>query len=84
MTNARAVYDSINGRIISQWEISGDQLTIHVEIPFNTEATIILPTDQLEKIIESPQECTFKKEGNSIGCNVGSGIYRYVIHYDNK
>ncbi|WP_020571545.1 alpha-L-rhamnosidase [Neolewinella persica] len=36
-------YDSINGKIASSWKRSGNKVTVKVEIPVNTTATVFLP-----------------------------------------
>ena len=43
LTHAEASYDSIRGRIISEWKCDGDKLTLDVTIPPNTSATVHLP-----------------------------------------
>lgn len=42
-------YDSINGRIASSWKRDGKRVTVKVEIPVNTTATVFLP-GRTEKI----------------------------------
>ncbi|MFN8485270.1 MAG: glycoside hydrolase family 78 protein [Anaerolineae bacterium] len=43
LTHAAAAYDSVRGRIASAWRIENDTLTLSVEIPANTTATIVIP-----------------------------------------
>jgi hypothetical protein len=43
LTHAEASYDSIAGRIVSEWRRAGSQVRLHVVIPPNTTATIYLP-----------------------------------------
>ena len=43
LTWVKAHFDSPYGRIISEWKIDGDLLTMEVTIPANTTATIVVP-----------------------------------------
>ena len=43
LTSARATHESMYGTILSGWELDGDALTMEVEIPANTRATIHIP-----------------------------------------
>ena len=44
LRSARASYRSMHGTVVSAWERNGDQLTLEVEIPPNTRATVYVPT----------------------------------------
>ncbi len=39
----KAHYDSIHGRIVSEWRANGADFELHATIPVNTTATIFLP-----------------------------------------
>jgi len=43
LTEVKAGYDSVRGKIISEWKRDGQHLTLHVILPPNTTATITLP-----------------------------------------
>lgn len=43
LTWVKAHFDSPYGRIVSNWQIEGGQLTMDVTIPANTTATIVVP-----------------------------------------
>jgi alpha-L-rhamnosidase len=43
LTWVKAHFDSPYGRIVSNWKLEGDQLTLDVTIPANTSATVIVP-----------------------------------------
>jgi alpha-L-rhamnosidase len=45
ITHARGEYDSIRGRIASEWSVEDGALLLDVEIPVGTTATIVLPED---------------------------------------
>ena len=44
LTSAEATYDSVRGRIVSDWKIKQGRFNLTVTIPANTTATIYLPT----------------------------------------
>lgn len=43
LQSAAAEYETYYGKIRSSWKVSGGQLTLEVEIPANTKATIVVP-----------------------------------------
>jgi alpha-L-rhamnosidase len=52
LTSCRASYNSIYGKIISDWMIDNDHsFVIKLEIPANTSATLILPAKSLKQFI---------------------------------
>jgi len=44
LTWVKCCYDSIRGKIVSNWSLEGPKLTMEVTIPPNTTATIRVPT----------------------------------------
>ena len=45
LTSAKATHKSMYGEIVSGWELEGEKLTMKVEIPANTSASIHIPGD---------------------------------------
>jgi alpha-L-rhamnosidase len=43
LTNASAEFDSMYGKIKSNWKIDGENIIYDVEIPANTKATVVMP-----------------------------------------
>ncbi len=80
----KASYDSISGRIVSEWEYTGDRLKMHLSIPANTTATIYVPTSDADSIREgtvlasrSPGlKFVRMDEGNAV-YEAGSGNYDF-------
>lgn len=65
----KASYNSINGRIVSEWEILGNgDIKLHVEVPFATKATLYLPENTAEP----------KRE---LQCGVYDIVYTPAIDY---
>ena len=86
ITWAKASYDSIRGRIVSDWKRDGDQFTLKVTIPANTTAEVYVPAksaaDVTEKVAirstESSRTVKFLREedGRAV-CEIGSGRYEF-------
>ena len=53
LTSAQGYYDSIQGRIVSAWQLTNNLLTLSVTIPANTTAQINVPTTNATAITES-------------------------------
>jgi alpha-L-rhamnosidase len=52
LTWARASYDSIRGKITSDWKHAAGKFTLNVTIPANTTATVFIPAASSETVTE--------------------------------
>ena len=52
LTSAEASYDSVRGRIVSDWKIANGSLDLNVTIPANTTATVCVPAADSASIKE--------------------------------
>ena len=52
LTSARGQYDSIRGRIVSEWAVEKGQFKLRVVVPPNTTATIVVPGASAESVKE--------------------------------
>jgi alpha-L-rhamnosidase len=82
---AKASYDSVRGRILSDWRLEGDRLILKASVPPNTTATVCVPTKDASKITESGQPPDraegvrfLRTEGGFAVYQVGSGDYEFV------
>jgi len=88
---ANVSYDSIYGKITSNWKLDQGKLSMTVVIPPNTTATIRIPTsspDQVQesgtpvakvqgiKLLQAP-----KSESGALFLEVGSGSYQFTAPY---
>ncbi|MGM7722691.1 family 78 glycoside hydrolase catalytic domain [Metabacillus sp. Hm71] len=89
MTFVRVKHNSMYGQIVSAWSLSDENITIEVNVPANTKATIILPFAQLKSVkesgvllpdVEGVSNVNQIEEGVSL--EAGSGTYRFV--YQNE
>lgn len=76
LTYVKGSHYSIYGLISVHWEVIGQQISLFVRIPPNTEATIRL--DKAESIIET-DGLTFKQADGYMEAKAGSGDYSIVF-----
>ena len=92
LTWVKAHYDSMYGRIVSNWKHEDSNLTMEVTIPANTTATVFVPSKDASGVTESGPSTALragKPAANSEGVKflrmenntaiyaVGSGTYRF-------
>jgi alpha-L-rhamnosidase len=85
MTSAKAEYDSVHGRIESNWKIEDERFELRVVVPANTTATVHVPALDKDEVAESGKsadqaegvELLRVEEGETI-FSVGSGRYEFV------
>lgn len=86
LTAARAHYDSVRGRIVSDWTLRDGVFELRVTIPANTTATVHLPATR-EAIIEEGGHDPDKSEGvqkitrdsRQATLSIGSGSYVFTV-----
>ncbi len=78
-------YDSIHGRIESEWHKSSARFELRVSIPVNTTATVHLPAEDIKFVTESGRPVEHAKgikllrQANSrIVFQIGSGNYLFA------
>jgi len=79
ITHARGEYDSVQGRIVSDWTaVAGGTLRLRVTIPANTRASVYLPGKAGQRITEhgKPVETRDGPDGTRI-VSVGAGSYEF-------
>ena len=88
LSYAKAAFESVYGRVESGWKIEGGQLTLTVEVPANTTATVHVPGAKLEDLKESgktiagrPEFSRARQAGGATVVEVGSGNYVFACPY---
>lgn len=84
--SARASYESPYGTISSSWKDTDENFVLSVEIPVNTTAEIILPTNNRDNISENGSQILLNNQfkfslnlqGNTL-IKVGSGKYHFEV-----
>jgi len=58
LTSARARFDSVRGPIEVEWERAGERFTLRVSVPPGSTATIHVPTDEVDAVLEGGRPAT--------------------------
>jgi len=81
----RCSYNSVRGRITSNWKRNGSQLTLEVEIPANTSAIVTVPTADAGRIqVNDPSDSSaiqaklIRQVDGQADYEIGSGHYTFV------
>lgn len=82
---AKTSYDSIHGRIATDWKINGSKFVLDVTVPANTKATVSIPSASSADVTESGSSVEkadgikfLRQEQNKTIVEVGSGTYHFV------
>jgi alpha-L-rhamnosidase len=84
LTWANATYDSVRGKIVSNWKIQNNEFVLDVTIPPNTTASVYLPTVKVAAVrmnkpaVEDPKITGVVTDG-AVAFEVGSGHYEFVV-----
>lgn len=83
---ARGSYNSIRGLIKTAWDVSDGGMKLNVTIPANTTATVYIPANKSENVMESGRPATgapgvklIRMESGSAVFEVASGSYKFTI-----
>ena len=89
ISSTKASYRSINGPIGSDWWITGGKFHLKVKVPVNTTATVYVPTNSVNSVLESGQTAAsapgvkrLKTEKNRVVYEVTSGNYFFIADYE--
>lgn len=84
ITWAKGHYDSIHGRIASDWKLADGRLLWKVAVPANTSATIHVPVGSLGEVMEggrpvsqAPGVEILRQDEKTVVIRVGSGSYDF-------
>ena len=84
LTAARARFHSMHGPVVSDWQHTEGRLTLRVEIPPNTTATVRLPVPEGAVVfegdgpaIDAPGVTLVETGSGAAVFEVGSGVYRF-------
>jgi alpha-L-rhamnosidase len=83
-TSAKAIHESMYGKIHSSWELTEDLITLEVEIPPNTTADILLPKAKLADVYEGDERLvsgdldSFIETTDGVKVTIGSGSYQFT------
>ncbi len=82
LTSARGEYDSIRGKILSEWQVTSGEFRLNLTIPANSTATVSLPI--AGNVLESGQPAAqsrgvkfLRTAGSRNVFEIGSGNYHF-------
>ena len=88
LTRASTSVASMYGLAASGWEIADGKLTMKIEVPANTTATVRMPGAKLEDLSEGGKALAgrgdismARQAGDAVEMEVGSGKYVFVSAY---
>jgi alpha-L-rhamnosidase len=80
LTSARAEYDSVYGKIISDWSgTPAGPFSLKVTVPANTSARVILPAIAGARLTEGGNSLDAHPAGGSYMVRVGAGSYSFEV-----
>ncbi|QIA08656.1 glycoside hydrolase family 78 protein [Draconibacterium halophilum] len=78
LSHVKATFDSMYGKIVSDWEISNGEMNYSVVVPANTFAEIVLPKAKVAEITMTDDlKSAAKQTGTKVTVSVGSGTYSF-------
>jgi alpha-L-rhamnosidase len=75
--NVSADYETNYGKISSHWKVENGAISLDVEIPANTSATVYVPAKDKSKLLESGQPMEATATPGFLMVNIGSGVYHF-------
>jgi hypothetical protein len=91
LTEVKASYDSVRGKIVSEWRLAKNTITLHVIVPPNTTATVDLPTVNEQSVTEGGKHIDKESgiaflnfQSSHTSYQVGSGDYRFTAEFPSK
>jgi alpha-L-rhamnosidase len=92
VTFARAEYDSVQGKIVSDWSVRPDgAFTLNVTVPANTTATVSVPVGDKSRVTEAGRTPDSREgvrflrmESGRALYHVPAGSYKFVVAKESK
>ena len=78
MPSVRGEYDSVYGKIVSEWKNEAGSFQLKLKIPANTSAKVVLPAEGRTVTLDG-QIAQTRVEGGEQVVDVGSGSYSFVV-----
>ena len=81
VTRVKASYNSIRGKIISDWKCAGGKFILKVTIPANTTAEIFVPAKSADAVKRNSAATFLRMENNCAVFATGSGEFVFETAY---
>ena len=89
LTHAAAYIDSLYGRASSDWTIANGRISLKIQVPVNSTATVRVPGVQLSSLTEGGKALTAvsdlrnaRQDAGDLVLDVGSGSYEFSAPYN--
>ncbi len=86
LTHATANLQTYYGNVGSSWKVEDNKINYAIEIPANTTATLVIPTQNLNNVTENGKALSSNKDIKSVSFNkgivtllLGSGKYSFMV-----
>jgi len=86
LTHGQGSYDSAYGTIATSWDVTGGDLSLHVEVPVNTTAKVVIPAQSAYavteggRLLDGVDGVTGVTTGaGDVTVSVGSGSYDFAV-----
>jgi hypothetical protein len=86
LTHGQGSYDSAYGTIATDWSLTGGDLALHVQVPVNTTAEVVIPADSAYAVTEGGALLDgvdgitdVSSAGGDVTVSVGSGSYDFAV-----
>ncbi|HET7624020.1 MAG TPA: family 78 glycoside hydrolase catalytic domain, partial [Verrucomicrobiae bacterium] len=73
----RASYDSIRGKIVSNWKRDGSKFMLNISIPANTTATVFVPAKSAKAVTKNHEAKFLRMENGCAVFAIPSGSYQF-------
>jgi alpha-L-rhamnosidase len=78
LISAKGTYQSVRGRITSEWIVADGFFSLNLEVPPNTSATVYLPASDASKIQESGRDVQESKDVRFFRIENGSAVFEVL------
>jgi alpha-L-rhamnosidase len=76
----KGVYESVRGKISSEWKKDQNEFKLNISIPANTSAEVWLPATDKQTITEAGKSINgIRYENGYAIVNIGSGNYSFIV-----
>ncbi len=86
LTHGQGSYDSAYGTIATSWNVTGGDLALHVDVPVNTTAKVVIPAESAYAVTEGGRPLDgvdgvsgFSSGGGDVTVSLGSGSYDFAV-----
>jgi alpha-L-rhamnosidase len=79
MPRASGEYESVYGKISTDWSSNSKSFSLKVTVPANTSATVFLPAISNAQVTEGGNPIQTQQQDGSYVVQIGSGSYDFEV-----